>query len=73
MAFQELRHHGDTHAKAARPKLLGDLGPGKVGPKDAVLVRITRRVGIDDLQEDRVDSWKECQTALSAPPFFRAR
>jgi hypothetical protein len=37
------------------------------------LVGITRRVGIDDLQEGRVDPWKERQTALSATPFFRAR
>ena|ERR1700728_149059 len=73
MAFQELRHHGDTHAKAAPQEFLGDLGTRKVGPKHAVLVGVARRLGIDDLQEGRVDSWKEPQTALAATPFFRAR
>jgi hypothetical protein len=41
--------------------------------KDAVLVGISRRIGIDDLQEGLVDSRKEPQTALPAAPFFRAR
>jgi hypothetical protein len=49
MAFQELRHDGDTHAKASTPKFLGDLGTRKVGPKDAVFVGISRGMGIDDL------------------------
>lgn len=73
MAFQELRDHGDTHAEAALQKLLGNLGTRQVGPKDAVLVGIARGMGIDDVQEGRVDLWKESQTALPAPPFFRAR
>ena len=72
MAFQELRHDGDTYAKAAPQKFLGDLGARQVRPKDAVLVGISRRIGIDDLQEGPVDSRKEPQTALSAAPFFRA-
>ncbi len=49
MAFQELRHDGDTHAKAATQKFLGDLGTRKVGPKGAVFVGISRGMGIDDL------------------------
>jgi hypothetical protein len=73
MAFQELRHHGDTHAKASPQKFLGNLGTRKVGPKHTVLVGIARRVGINDLQKGVVDPWKECQTALPATPFFRAR
>ena len=73
MAFQELRYHGDTHAKAPPPEFLGDLGARKVGPKDTVLVGIARRLRIDDLQEGLVDPGKEHQTALPATPFFRAR
>ena len=73
MAFQKLGHDGDTHAKASPQKFLGDLGTRKVGPKNAVLVGIARRVGIDDLQKGLVDSWKKRQTALAATPFFRAR
>jgi hypothetical protein len=73
MTFQKLRHHGDTHAKAAPQKFPDDLGARKVGPKDTVLVGIARGMGIDDLQEGRVDPWKEPQTALAATPFFRAR
>ena len=73
MAFQELRHNGDAHAKASPQKILDDLGTRQVGPKDAVLVGVARRVGIDDLQEGLVDPWKERQTGLPATPFFRAR
>jgi hypothetical protein len=73
MAFQKLRHNGDTHAKAAPQKLRSDLGTRKVGPKNTVLVGIARRVGFDDLQKGLVDSWKKRQTALAATPFFRAR
>ena len=49
MRSQELRHDGDTHAKASTPKFLGDLGTREVGPKDAVFVGISRGMGIDDL------------------------
>ena len=49
MTFEKLRHNGDTHAKASPQKFLGNLGTRKVGPKNAVLVGIARRVGIDDL------------------------
>jgi hypothetical protein len=73
MAFQELRHHGDTHAKAAPQEFLGDLGTREVGPKDAVAIGVARRMGIDDLQEGLVDPGKEHQTATPAAPFFRAR
>ena len=73
MAFQKLRHHGDTHAKASPQKFLGNLGTRKVGPKDTVLVGIAGRVGIDDLQKGLVDPWKKCQTAVAATPLFRAR
>jgi hypothetical protein len=73
MAFQKLRHDSDAHAKAVSHKFLSDLGTRKIGPKHAVLVRIARRVGIDDLQKGCVDSWKKRQTALPATPFLRAR
>jgi hypothetical protein len=73
MAFQKLRHNGDAHAKAATQKFLGNLGTRKVCPKNTVLVGIARRLGIDDLQKGVVDSRKKRQTALAAPPFFRAR
>ena len=73
MAFQELRHNGDTHATASPQKFLGNLGTRKVGPKNTVLVGIARRVGIDDLQKGLVDSWKKRPTALAATPFSRAR
>ena len=73
MAFQKLRHNGDTYAKASPQKFLGNLGTRKVGPKNTVLVGIARRVGIDDLQKGLVDSWKKRQAALAATPFFRAR
>jgi hypothetical protein len=73
MAFQKLRHNGDTQAKALPQKFLGNLGTRKVGPKNTVLVGIARRVGIDDLQKGLVDSRKKRQTALAATPFFRAR
>ena len=70
MAFQKLRHNGDTHAKASSQKFLRNLGPRKVGPKNTVLVGIARRVGIDDLQKGLVDPRKKRQTALAATPFF---
>jgi hypothetical protein len=73
MAFQELRHNGDTDAEASPQEFLGNLGTRKVGPKDAVSVGVARRVGIDDLQEGLVDPRKKRQTALPATPFFRAR
>ena len=73
MAFQKLRHNGDTHAKASPQKFLGNLGTRKVGPKNTVLVGIARRVGIDDLQKGLVDSGKKRQTAPAATPFFRDR
>lgn len=44
-----------------------------LSPKNTVLVGITRRVGIDDLQKGPVDSWEKRQTAMAATPFFRAR
>jgi hypothetical protein len=59
MAFQKLGHDGDAHAKALSQKFLGDLGTRKVGPKNAVLVGIARRVGIDDLQKGLVEAWKK--------------
>lgn len=73
MAFKKLRHDGDTHAIASPQKFFGNLGTRQVGPKNAVLIRIARRVRIDDFQEGFVDSWKKRQTALPATPFFRAR
>lgn len=59
MAFQKLRHDRNTHAKASPQKFLGNLGTRKVGPKNAVLVGVARRVGIDDLQKGFVDAWKK--------------
>jgi hypothetical protein len=59
MAFQKLRHHGDTHAKASPQKFLGNLGAREVSPKNTVLVGVARRVRIDDLQKGRVDPWKK--------------
>ena len=73
MAFQELRHDGDTHPETSSHKFLGNLGTREVSPKNTVLVGITRRVGIDDLQKGPVDSWEKRQTAMAATPFFRAR
>ncbi len=70
VASQKLRHTGDTDAKASPQKFLGNLGTRKVGPKNAVLVGIACRVGIDDLQKGFVDSRKKRQTALPATPFF---
>ena len=73
MAFQKLRHNGDTHAKASPQKFLGNLGAREVSPKNTVLVGIARRVGIDNLQKGLVNPRKKRQTALAATPFFRAR
>ena len=73
MAFQQLRHDGDTDAKTVLAKFLGDLGAREIGPEDSVLIRIARGTWIDDLQKGFVQSGKERQTGASAAPFFRAR
>lgn len=55
MAFQKLGHHTDAHAKTSPQKLLGDLWTRKIGPQNAILIGIARRVRIDDVQKGVVD------------------
>src|SRR4051812_10005478 len=72
MSLQKLCHDGDADVKTETAKFLGDLSARKIGPENAVLIRIAGRAGIDDLQKSVVQAGKERQAGASAAPFFLA-
>ena len=73
MLAEQLGHHLDTDAKAARGQFLRQAAQREVGPQYPFAHRVARRMGTNDLQESGIETGKQRQIGFSPAPFFRDR